>query len=556
MFFPGVLPNFARGRKYLNPFRIIPFYWYEVTDSLCPVDNSLDIVTTATCRRFWVEEGPISTRQFALARGHRCLAVAGATAIGLVLASCESLPTQGLGAGDTSTQPTTDTEVKISDSFVAAARASESAGDYVGAAGYWQNLLDREPSDLEAAVGLADNLRRLGQYGYAINVLNDALSYHSDDPRLLSLLGRTLVADGNATAALDPLQRSAEIEPGMWETQAALAVAYGMLGELARSNEANMRALAASPDNPKVLNNMGLQAAMQGDLDGAIELLERASRADEADSKIRLNLALLLAYRGDIDRAEGLVREELSADEAEQNIAFFRSLAGNDLQNLEELVARSNYDVEAQPLPPVEEGESLASNQPNVVVEPVESSTQIVEPVEEVVTPAAEIVATQPAPDAEMTSTETSVQTPESDVVTMTYDDEPQDLPATQSTRESDEFVLPPETIVTRTSTEETVVEPVQPIQPVEVVETPPEVDPEPVPEPASTEIDTTSSGEDNDVSILEMIGSITAPTPEAGAGENDGVRSNSRDDDLPTDNAFDFEYFQSSEETDPPSND
>ena len=169
----------------------------------------------------------------------------------------------------------------------------------------------------------------------------------------------------------------------MWETQAALAVAYGMLGELARSNEANMRALAASPDNPKVLNNMGLQAAMQGDLDGAIELLERASRGDEADSKIRLNLALLLAYRGDIEEAEGLVREELSGEEAEQNIAFFRSLAGNDLQNLEDLVAQSNLGVEAQPLPPVEEGDTLALNQS--AGQPAESTTMIVEPVEEVV---------------------------------------------------------------------------------------------------------------------------------------------------------------------------
>ncbi len=474
-----------------------------------------------------------------------------------MLASCETLTSQSLSANNASTEPTTDTEVKISDSFLSAARASESAGDYLSAAGYWQSLLDRDPSDLEAAVGLADNLRRLGQYGYAINVLNDALGYHPDDPRLLSLLGRALVAEGNATAALDPLQRSVAIDPGIWETQAALAVAYGMLGELARSNEANMRALAASPDNPKVLNNMGLQAAMQGDLDGAIELLERASRGDEADSKIRLNLALLLAYRGDIDEAEGLVREELSGEEAEQNIAFFRSLAGNDLQNLEELVARSNLDVEAQPLPPVDDGGSIVLSQPDVAVQPTQASTQIVEPVEEVVVPAVEIVDVEPAPVVEPPDGDTTVEAPATDVVTMSYDDQLDDLSSAEAGRDSDEFVLPPETIVTTSTTEETVLqieEDVQPAGGAEAIAVAPEVEPEPEPEAAA--IDTASTSDD-DLSILEMIGSITAPTPgEGGSGSAaDGARSNSRDGDLPTDNVFDLQYFESSDEAEPTSN-
>ncbi|MEM7123158.1 MAG: tetratricopeptide repeat protein [Pseudomonadota bacterium] len=501
--------------------------------------------------------------------------MAGATVIGIMLASCESLPVQGVSGGNVDTEPATETEAKISDSFVSAARTSEDAGDYVSAAGYWQNLLDRDPTDLEAAIGLADNLRRLGQYGYAINVLNDALGQHPDDPRLLSLLGRTLVADGNATAALDPLQRSVAIEPGMWETQAALAVAYGMLGELARSNEANMRALAASPDNPKVLNNMGLQAAMQGDLDGAIELLERASRGDEADSKIRLNLALLLAYRGDIEEAEGLVREELSGEEAEQNIAFFRSLAGNDLQNLEELVAQSNLGVEAQPLPPVDEGDTLALNQSTATAQPTEPTTVIVEPVEEVVVPAADIVDVQAAPATETSGSDIGVEAPADETVTMTYDDQPQDLPELDTGRDSDEFVLPPETIVTTSTTEEVVATTPESdegdaafaLAPEVVQEPAPAAEPEPVEveaevvetvdavEPAETAETIATDDDGDDLSILEMIGSITAPAPGAGSGGEaaSDARANARDDDLPTDNAFDFQYFDLSDDSEEP---
>ena len=242
------------------------------------------------------------------------------------------------------------TQIQIDNSFVSAAQTSEASGDYLSAASYWQSLLDREPTNLEAAMGLAESLRHLKQYDHAIDVLSSALTHHPDDPRALGLYGRTLVQVGQAEQAISPLEAAAARDPNVWETYAALAVAYGMVNQPEKADEANLHALAVSPGNPKVLNNMGLQAAMDGNLDGAIDLLERAAQHEDADIAVRQNLALLLAYRGDVGRAEDLARQDLPRDMADRNIAFYRSIANDDIGNIEDLVNQSAYHVEEEAL--------------------------------------------------------------------------------------------------------------------------------------------------------------------------------------------------------------
>lgn len=479
----------------------------------------------------------ILRRRYAIAGRYRLLVMASAAI--LSLASCENMSTTD-GAGNVDgSQGSSQTDVQIADSFLSAARQSERIGDYVSAAGYWQNLLDRDPTDAEAAIGLADNLRRLGQFDYAINVLNSALAHHPDDPKLLSLLGRALVADGNATAALEPLQRSAAAEPDIWETQAALGVAYGMLGQIAQSDEANMRALAASPGNPKVLNNMGLQAAMEGNLDGAIDLLERANQRDEADGTVRLNLALLYAYRGDMARAEALVREELTVEQAEQNMAYFRTLAGNDLEVLDDLVALSNLNVEAETLAPLPgNGNGVAAtSEPEVVVEQADVAAQVfVVPTEEVVIPASEIIAS---------ATSTVVETPELEpaepMLETTSSAIQEDMGYVRAAEESaDAFVLPPEAVVTGTDVVElpSTAVPSDPVT---------EVEPTPLAEDSEDVVATIANDE---TFVLEMMGSITMPAPETGGqpGGQQEIGSEVHDADLPTDNALDNFYSDGEE--------
>jgi Flp pilus assembly protein TadD len=426
------------------------------------------------------------------------------------------------------------TQTQIDDSFVSAAQTSEASGDYLGAASYWQSLLDREPTNLDAALGLAESLRHLEQYAHAIDVLNSALAHHPDDPRALGLYGRTLVQIGEATQAIAPLEAAAAQDPNVWETYAALGVAYGMVNQPEKADEANLRALAISPGNPKVLNNMGLAAAMDGNLDGAIDLLERAAEHDEADIAVRQNLALLLAYRGDVGRAEELARQDLPQELADRNIAFYRSIANDDIENIEDLVNQSAFHVEEEALEvPVADvgtadadGADLALGEP---VEPTLLAVEAIEPEVEVVVPAEELLAAtggSPEPDV-----------PADDEIVASVPDVPDSAPEeTPEQVSTDDFALAPERVSTP-------------------------VDDSVAATPQATAGEIVASDSATSDPILDLIGSITAPTPEAGdvavIEDDDGQawqrRSNSRTGDLPTDNTFDLQYLESTLEKSQP---
>ena len=435
---------------------------------------------------------------------------------------------QDAQAADAST-----TQIQIDDSFESAAKASEASGDWLAAAGFWQSLLDRDPTNLEASLGLAENLRRMGQYDLALDVLRRALSQVPDDPQVLSLYGRTLVQSGDAVDAIDPLERATERDDAAWENYAALGVAFGMLNQPERAEEANLRALALSPDNPNVLNNMGLATAMDGDLDGAIDLLERAAEHDEADVTVRQNLALLLAYRGDLARAEQLARQDLPEDMADRNIAFYKSLSSDEVEQLEDLVNQSQLRIDEEPLgAPAQETTELALNNTGA---PVATEVKIVVPEEEIVVPAEEILAAAEAQSVPEDNSENIALAPEvasaQPVLEAAPDDSaaivPQAVMPEPEAQASEDIALAPQRID-------------RSVDEVEVAL------------PAVESVGVAETGEPLGDAIPEMMGSITAPAPEAGdiaVIEDDEDprqrRSNDRGDDLPSNITLDLDYIE-----------
>jgi len=83
--------------------------------------------------------------------------------------------------------------------------------------------------------------------------------------------------------------------------------------------------LDLSPDNPSVLNNMAISAALAGDIKLAIETINRAARLDRDNVQIRQNLALFLGIKGDVQDAEALARMDLDEEAVRNNLSIFRS---------------------------------------------------------------------------------------------------------------------------------------------------------------------------------------------------------------------------------------
>jgi Flp pilus assembly protein TadD len=245
----------------------------------------------------------------------RCRLAPTAALLLLALAACEAPELEGMM-----------TPKSVDPTLREAVGEAEQAKDYAAAADYYRNLLERKPDDQKIALALARNLRLIGQPEEAVFVLLPFIEKNDKDAKLMFELGKDQIAAAQPALAEKALKRALEFDPKNWEIHSALAVAYDYQDLSAEAQEAYLAALALSPENPTVLNNLALSQAKAGALPIAIATMERAARASRNRAQIRQNLAMLLALKGDIQGAERLTRQDLAPDVAARNLGIFRML--------------------------------------------------------------------------------------------------------------------------------------------------------------------------------------------------------------------------------------
>lgn len=216
----------------------------------------------------------------------------------------------------------------IEPSLRAAAASAETANDWNGAAQHWRTLLAHHPDDLPISLSLARALRISGKPDIAAELVQSLVVKHGANAQVHAELGKDYLAADRLGLALKSTQRAAELAPDDWETVTALGVVLDMLEQQPEAQSAYKKALALSPDNPQVLNNLALSQALSGDLRGAVTTMRQAGEHPSAGSQIRQNLALLLALQGDAAQAERIAAKDLPPDLLRANSQIYRRLSG------------------------------------------------------------------------------------------------------------------------------------------------------------------------------------------------------------------------------------
>jgi len=219
----------------------------------------------------------------------------------------------------------TETDTKVDNTLAKIAQDAEATGDYKAAADFYQRALARNPDDLTARLSLSRNLRRLGNANEAGKVLSPEKDRYSENATFLLEFGKVELATGNAKNAIVILNKAAEKTPDNWQVLTTLGIAYDMQEMYWRSEDIYQAALTLSPNNPAILNNLGMSQAQAGKLDDAIATLEKALAKSYGDTQIRQNLALLYGIKGDNAKAEGLARKDLGALEIKNNMAYYKT---------------------------------------------------------------------------------------------------------------------------------------------------------------------------------------------------------------------------------------
>ena len=203
------------------------------------------------------------------------------------------------------------------------AATAEAEGDYAAAANHYRNLVDRRPDDIDATLGLARNLRYSSRVKLAVEVLDHFAATFGDTVPFVVERGKANLAIGNVNEAIGFLATARAKDERNWEIYAALGIAYDLTESFDKARESYGRALQLSKDNPVVLNNMAISAALSGDVERAIATLENAPQAARHSPQIRQNLALFYGIKGDMEKAEALAKMDLDEASVRNNLAVF-----------------------------------------------------------------------------------------------------------------------------------------------------------------------------------------------------------------------------------------
>ena len=165
--------------------------------------------------------------------------------------------------------------------------------DYAGALSTFNAVLARRPQSVNALMGRAQALRRLGRYGEAIDTYSAAIALDPRDSAPMTDRAITRFLSGNLNAAESDLRRSLDINP-----EDDYAARY--LGALLLFRDGDpAKALAVLQRDSLLTTTVRIQAmTMQHEFDAALEALDHADRSGNDEQSYVILRARVMAAMG------------------------------------------------------------------------------------------------------------------------------------------------------------------------------------------------------------------------------------------------------------------
>ena len=185
---------------------------------------------------------------------------------------------------------------------------------------------DANPGEKVVSINYARALRALARYHQAVAVIESAAIKAPKDMDILGAYGKALADDGQLQQAADVLSRSYVPENPDWSDLSAQGSVADQLGDHAAAQEFYLNALKIAPNEPGLLNNLGLSYLLTKQLPKAEQTLRLAASKPSADQRVRANLALVLALEGKFAESEKVAQGDLSQQTAAANAAAVRKM--------------------------------------------------------------------------------------------------------------------------------------------------------------------------------------------------------------------------------------
>lgn len=248
-------------------------------------------------------------------------------------------------APGTTTQPEDPVERKaekirqLPEDIMKAGDEAARGGDLQRAASLYTQAIEIAPnSELWHRLGFVYD--RLDKKPLAAQAYGNALRFDENNAAAREDLGLLLLESKRRDQAKVQLTRAVELDPKRWRAHNALGVLADGTGDYATAIAHYDAALAANPNSPMLLNNLGYSNYLAGNLDQAAELYTRALALSPDYLPAKANVALLYARRRDYEKALELMLKIAEPPRAHNDVGFV-ALQNGDLDAAEDLLTEA-----------------------------------------------------------------------------------------------------------------------------------------------------------------------------------------------------------------------
>ena len=204
--------------------------------------------------------------------------------------------------------------------------AAHAGGDPATAVGVYRRAALLDPVAVAPLVAAGNTLMELRQNNEAIVAYNSALARNDKDPEALRGLARAYLMTGKPQLAGEPLSIAFKQTPDDPKLLQLIGVADDFTGQHDEAQARYRRGLELLPRDPGLSVNLALSLAVTGNYAEAVAVLAPLAAAMNASPRERQTLALIYGLQGDRSQAERMARLDLDPQSVQRNIAYYDTL--------------------------------------------------------------------------------------------------------------------------------------------------------------------------------------------------------------------------------------
>jgi Flp pilus assembly protein TadD len=204
--------------------------------------------------------------------------------------------------------------------------AAHAAGDLATAVGIYRRAASIDTHAVAPFVAAGNTLAEMGKVDEAVVAYNSALARNGSDPEALRGLARTYLMSGKPELAgrvLSVAYKAAPNDPKLLEL---IGVTDDFAGQHEEAQARYRRALELLPGDAGISLDLGLSLALTGDYNAAVAVLRPIAMGITASPRERQTLALIYGLAGDRSAAEQTARLDLNTQAVQRNLQFYETL--------------------------------------------------------------------------------------------------------------------------------------------------------------------------------------------------------------------------------------